>query len=404
MYGKTFFLSLVVVLIFGITDTALALDLKTQAQNDVVNSFLKQLITGVFFIAFAGMTGFIAWLYSRFTGRKAESAEIKKDSLTSVSRLRRLTNFSVDFLIVINAIVTGIAYYAITIEWYAPFENWLLFSVGTIILYYWTLEGFFGRTIGKLLTGTKVVAADGSRVDASAIFVRTLIRLIPFEVFSFLGASDSGWHDRWSKTVVVRVEHKIKLANERIVLPESESQERRVATSNSLIAGSGGLNGKWWYRLMKVIYGMAFFIGAVLAVTYVSNQYKPKEVLDVSRSFIECSNNKIYTSTDLGVSDRGSEISKAWDWIDATRDQIKLKRLCITGSLDESATLSMDQFQEFHSPQEQIYRVVEEKKVAGSWTMVISLSLVAILTLAMVFWAVGKVFHYIYSGRSSFTE
>lgn len=250
MYRKTIFLSLVVVLIFGITDTVLALDLKTQAQNDVVDNFLKQLITGIFFIAFAGVTGLIAWLYSRATGKKVEGAEVKEGNLIIVSRLRRLTNFSVDFLIVINAIVTGIAYGAIAIEWYTPFENWLLFSAGTIILYYWILEGLFGRTIGKFLTGTKVVAADGSRAAASAILGRTLIRLIPFEIFSFCSTSDSGWHDRWSKTAVVKVGYTTKLVNKQSVLPESGLQEKRVITSEPLVVKQGNT---WHLRLRNVI-------------------------------------------------------------------------------------------------------------------------------------------------------
>ncbi len=250
MYRKTIFLSLVAALIFGITDTVLALDLKTQAQNEVIDNFIKQLITGVFFISFAGVTGLVAWLYSRVTGKRVEGAEVKEGDLVIVSRLRRLTNFSVDFLIVINAIVAAIAYGAIATEWYFPFENWLLFSAGTIILYYWILEGLFGRTIGKFLTRTKVVAADGSRANASAILGRTLIRLIPFELFSFLGTSDSGWHDRWSKTAVVKVGYKTKLANKQSVLPESGLQEKRVTTSEPLVAKQGST---WHLRLRNVI-------------------------------------------------------------------------------------------------------------------------------------------------------
>ena len=240
MYRKTIFLSLVAALIFGITDTALALDLKTQAQNEVIDNFIKQLITGVFFISFAGVTGLVAWLYSRVTGKRVEGAEVKEGGLVIVSRLRRLTNFSVDFLIVINAIVAAISYGAIATEWYFPFENWLLFSVGTVVLYYWLLEGLFGRTVGKLFTNTKVVASDGNRANASAILGRTLIRLIPFEVFSFLGTSDSGWHDRWSKTAVVKVGYKTNPTDEPVVLPESGLEERQVKASEPLIERQDG--------------------------------------------------------------------------------------------------------------------------------------------------------------------
>lgn len=70
------------------------------------------------------------------------------------------------------------------------------------IFYYWGLEYWFGKTLGKLLTRTRVVREDGGKPTASQIFVRTLCRLVPFEPFSFL-ASHKGWHDRWSGTKVV---------------------------------------------------------------------------------------------------------------------------------------------------------------------------------------------------------
>lgn len=221
MYRKTIFLSLSVVLIFGITGTVSALDLKTQAQNDVIDNFLRQLITGIFFIFFAGVAGLIAWLYPRVTGKKTGSAEIKGGDLVVAPRLMRLVNLSVDFLVVINAIITTIAYYAITVEWYSLFENWIFFSIVTSFLYYWIFEGLFGRTIGKFLTGTKVVLVDGSRPSFLVIFERTLIRLVPFEIFSFFGTSNSGWHDRWSKTAVVKVRSKAKFIKKQDALFEN---------------------------------------------------------------------------------------------------------------------------------------------------------------------------------------
>ena len=42
------------------------------------------------------------------------------------------------------------------------------------------------------------------RSSLKQVFLRTLIRLIPFEAFSFLGGS-KGWHDEWSGTKVIRV-------------------------------------------------------------------------------------------------------------------------------------------------------------------------------------------------------
>ena len=399
MYRKTIFLSLVAALIFGITDTALALDLKTQAQNEVIDNFIKQLITGVFFISFAGVTGLVAWLYSRVTGKRVEGAEVKEGGLVIVSRLRRLTNFSVDFLIVINAIVAAISYGAIATEWYFPFENWLLFSVGTVVLYYWLLEGLFGRTVGKLFTNTKVVASDGNRANASAILGRTLIRLIPFEVFSFLGTSDSGWHDRWSKTAVVKVGYKTTPTDERRVLSESEPEERQVTESEPLIGKQEGLGGKWWYRLLQVVYGIGLIASILVGMIFVYDEYQPRQVRDVYQSYVECADGKRFTAADLGVTPGGAGIGRDFNWFRISGNADRLKKICIKGSIDEAETpLSLDEYTRFNSSTGEHYRVVEGFKVTGSWGNVILFSVGTILLIGGVFLVVRKLFLYVYKG------
>lgn len=79
--------------------------------------------------------------------------------------------------------------------------NWQNLTVIIVLLsYYLLMEGAFRTTIGKLLTNTKVVDIDGTRVDG--IFVRTICRIIPFEPLSFLFGKN-GWHDSISKTTVI---------------------------------------------------------------------------------------------------------------------------------------------------------------------------------------------------------
>ncbi|CAM3334144.1 RDD family protein [Empedobacter stercoris] len=58
-----------------------------------------------------------------------------------------------------------------------------------------------GRSLGKLITGTKVVMIDGSEPTTKDYFNRNLCRLIPFDVLTFLG--ENGWHDKISNTTVV---------------------------------------------------------------------------------------------------------------------------------------------------------------------------------------------------------
>lgn len=75
-----------------------------------------------------------------------------------------------------------------------------------VVLYYVPFETGFGRTPAKLITGTKVVSEDGGPPGLGRVLGRTLVRMVPFEVFSFLGGDGRpvGWHDSWSGTRVVR--------------------------------------------------------------------------------------------------------------------------------------------------------------------------------------------------------
>ena len=70
--------------------------------------------------------------------------------------------------------------------------------------YYIILEGMTGRTLGKLLTGTKVVNERGEAPSFGQILGRSFSRFIPFEAFSFLADEGRGWHDSVPGTYVVR--------------------------------------------------------------------------------------------------------------------------------------------------------------------------------------------------------
>lgn len=76
-----------------------------------------------------------------------------------------------------------------------------LISYLITFLYYFTLESTIKRTIGKFATQTVVIDEYGNPPSKVKIAIRTLARLIPFEVFSCLGSR--GWHDKLSNTFVV---------------------------------------------------------------------------------------------------------------------------------------------------------------------------------------------------------
>jgi len=70
-------------------------------------------------------------------------------------------------------------------------------------LYYFVPEYLFGKTIGKMITRTRVVTETGTQPTFNQLILRTLCRYIPFEYFSFLGEG-TGWHDTLSNTRVVK--------------------------------------------------------------------------------------------------------------------------------------------------------------------------------------------------------
>lgn len=76
------------------------------------------------------------------------------------------------------------------------------------VIYYILMEGAFGLTLGKLITGTRVVNGIGMKPGWRAIIGRSFARIVPFDPFSFLG-NDGGWHDRWSETRVVDIRNRM---------------------------------------------------------------------------------------------------------------------------------------------------------------------------------------------------
>lgn len=83
--------------------------------------------------------------------------------------------------------------------------NDILFGFLVALLYYVPSEVLFGVTLGKLVTGTRVVTETGETPSLNQVLGRTVTRFVPFEMLSFLGGKGRpvGWHDSWSSTRVV---------------------------------------------------------------------------------------------------------------------------------------------------------------------------------------------------------
>ena len=69
-------------------------------------------------------------------------------------------------------------------------------------VYYFLFEHLLGRTPGKYLTKTVVVARNGSKPSAIKLIIRSLLRVVPYDWFSYVFGF-TGLHDKYSKTLLV---------------------------------------------------------------------------------------------------------------------------------------------------------------------------------------------------------
>jgi uncharacterized RDD family membrane protein YckC len=121
--------------------------------------------------------------------------------MTETSKKKRLINFIVD-LIVIGVLME------VTFRIEEVVESKEAIKMLRVIIvcggYYIPMEYFFGKTVGKIITKSKVVSSDGSRISFRTSVIRNLCRLIPFEFASLaLGYDAKAWHDTLSNTCVV---------------------------------------------------------------------------------------------------------------------------------------------------------------------------------------------------------
>ncbi len=131
-----------------------------------------------------------------------------RQSVTPAGQGARFANLIIDYLAQFAiSFVFGIVVVVIGGEQGAAFLEatpGLLIGIPILLAYYSVCEATTSRTLGKLITGTKVVNQDGGTPTLGQIVGRSFCRLIPFEAFSFLGTSPRGWHDSIPKTFVVK--------------------------------------------------------------------------------------------------------------------------------------------------------------------------------------------------------
>ena len=134
-------------------------------------------------------------------------------NLIQASSGKRFANYIIDVLI-FYAFIFCCGFVFAIVDTNPDDHNEVALVIGSIkgrlivLLFYGIFMGlieaiFRGKTLGKLITGTRVVNEDGSRINFQSAFLRGLSRSVPFEAFSALGAPSYPWHDKWTKTLVI---------------------------------------------------------------------------------------------------------------------------------------------------------------------------------------------------------
>nr|WP_319572040.1 RDD family protein [uncultured Draconibacterium sp.] len=113
----------------------------------------------------------------------------------------RFMNFIIDTTIyLIGMIIVVLLFQNIIAE---EFLKWM--SLAVYLGYYFISEYFFGRTIGKLITKTKVKSlVESSDYYFLQILIRTTIRVLPIDIISYLFGF-RGLHDWISKTTIYKL-------------------------------------------------------------------------------------------------------------------------------------------------------------------------------------------------------
>jgi uncharacterized RDD family membrane protein YckC len=146
---------------------------------------------------------------------------VTESQLIQAGTGKRFLNFLIDYVVFI------ILFFCIIILWLILSPDTtkvlingdysLLVNIAALLLY-----GFYmsviealtkGRSLGKIITGTKAVNEDGSKITTGAAFKRGFSRAVPFEAFSALGSPSYPWHDKWNHTYVIDIKKSSVIAD-----------------------------------------------------------------------------------------------------------------------------------------------------------------------------------------------
>jgi len=140
------------------------------------------------------------------TKLEGEQLKLEKVESNTVHQTIRFVNFLIDFIIIFILYFTIFPFLETFLSLTSQMER-AIFRITTLIIfmafYYITLEHNYQKTVGKMITKTKVVNLEGEKATLGDIVSRTFCRLIPFDRFSFF-FTKNGFHDAISRTKVIK--------------------------------------------------------------------------------------------------------------------------------------------------------------------------------------------------------
>lgn len=87
------------------------------------------------------------------------------------------------------------------------FCSWIGMMLALLILLYWfyyfICEVLLGTTFGHHVTRTRIIQPNGQKPSFKQRLMRSIVRLIPVDPFTFFASHPAGWHDTWSHTRIV---------------------------------------------------------------------------------------------------------------------------------------------------------------------------------------------------------
>jgi uncharacterized RDD family membrane protein YckC len=126
---------------------------------------------------------------------------------------KRLLNYIID-LVVFYILLFGVAVIVALVapaalQWFVDDTGGFSLVQQLLILvlysvYMFLVEAIFkGKSLGKMVTRTRAVNADGSRISAATALSRGFSRAVPFSAFSAFGSPCNPWQDKWTHTMVI---------------------------------------------------------------------------------------------------------------------------------------------------------------------------------------------------------